>query len=67
MAKGMVKVRLVLADGGRFHDEEIDVPQASLDAYDRLIDCLREDPDVLKRLHVDVDRLSAAHIVAGRG
>ena len=63
MAKGMVRVRLVLADGGGFHNEEVDVPAASLEGYDRLIDCLREDPEVLKRLHVDVDRLSAAHVV----
>lgn len=63
MAKGMVTIRLVFADGGGFHDEEVDVPSASLEGYDRLIDCLREDPDVLKRIHVDVDRLSAAYVV----
>ena len=38
-------------------------PAASLDSYDRLIDCVREDPAVLKRLHVDVSRLCAAHLV----
>ena len=64
MAKGMLTVRLVFADGGGFRDEEVDVPAASLEGYDRLIDCLREDPEVLKRLHVDVDRLSAAYVVA---
>ncbi len=64
MTKGMVTVRLVLADGGGFHDEEVHVPAASLAGYDRLIDCLREDPEVLKRLHVDVERLSAAYIVS---
>lgn len=63
MAKGMLRVRLVLADGGAFHDEEVDIPAASAERYDRLIDCLREDPEVLKRLHIDVDRLSAAYIV----
>jgi hypothetical protein len=26
-----------------------------------LIDCLREDADVLKRVHIDVDRLVAAY------
>lgn len=63
MAKGTLRIRLVLADGGGFHDEEVDIPAASVEGYDRLIDCLREDPEVLKRLHVDVDRLSAAYIV----
>lgn len=62
-AKGTVRVRLVFADGGDFHDEQVEIPSASLEAYDRLIDCLREDPDVLKRLHIDVDRLSAAYVV----
>jgi len=30
--------------------------------YDRLIDCLMEDPDVLKRLHVDVTRVCSAEL-----
>jgi hypothetical protein len=40
----------------------VDVPQASLDEYDTLVDCLREDPDVLKRVHVDPSRLCAAFV-----
>lgn len=63
MPKGTTRVRLVLSDGGGFHNEEVDIPSASLADYDRLIDCLREDPEVLKRVHVDADRLSAAYIV----
>lgn len=63
MGKGVLRVRLVLADGGGFHEEEIDVPARSLDGYDRLIDCLREDAEVLKRLHLDVGRLAAAYVV----
>jgi len=66
-AKGTVRVRLVLADGGAFHDEEIEIPSASANAYERLIDCLREDPEVLKKVHVDVDRLSAAYVVPHGG
>lgn len=58
---GTAKVRLVLVDEGCFHHEEIEIPSASLEGYDRLIDCLREDPVVLKRLHVDVARLCAAY------
>jgi hypothetical protein len=30
--------------------------------YDRLIDCLMEDPAVLKRLHVDVSRVCTAEL-----
>ena len=67
MPKGTTRVRLVLSDGGGFHNEEVDIPSASLDGYDRLIDCLREDPEVLRRVHVDADRLSAAYIVTKGG
>jgi hypothetical protein len=67
MAKATLKVRLVLSDGGVFHIEEVELPSASVAAYERLIDCLREDPDVLKSLHVDVDRLSAAYVVPKGG
>lgn len=59
----MLKVRLVLADAGEFHEEDVEIPAASAESYERLIDCLREDPEVLKRLHVDVGRLSAAYVV----
>ena len=67
MPKGTTRVRLVLSDGGGFHNEEVDIPSASLDGYDRLIDCLREDPEVLRRVHVDAERLSAAYIVTKGG
>lgn len=67
MAKATVRVRLVLSDGAAFHDEEVEIPSASVAAYDRLVDCLREDPEVLKALHVDVDRLAAAYIIPRGG
>lgn len=57
------KVRLVFVDRGAYHVADVTVPAASLDAYDRLIDCVREDPVVLKQLHVDVERLCAAYLV----
>jgi len=60
-----VKVRLLFVDDGSYHHEEVDLPAASLDAYDRLIDCVREDPVVLKHVHVDVERLCAAYRVSG--
>jgi hypothetical protein len=63
MSKATMRVRLVLSDGGVFHNEEVEIPSASAAAYERLIDCLREDPEVLKRIHVDVERLAAAYVV----
>ena len=36
-----------------------------VDEYDRLVDCLQEDPTVLKRVHVDMGRLCAAYVVEG--
>ena len=56
-------VRLLFVDEGSYHHEEVEVPSAALDEYERIIDCIREDPAVLKRLFVDVDRLCAAHLV----
>lgn len=63
MSGGSLRVRLLFADEGEYHHETVRIPAASLDRYDRLIDCLREDPDVLKRTWVDVGRLCAAHQV----
>ncbi|MEQ1855616.1 MAG: hypothetical protein ABL963_04045 [Longimicrobiales bacterium] len=65
MSKGTVKVRLVFADGGAFHSEEIEIPVASLRAHERLVDCLREDDAVLARVHLDPARLCAAFVVDG--
>lgn len=58
-----VKVRLLFVDDGSYHHEEIQIPSGSLDDYDRLIDCVREDAAVLKQVHVDVDRLCAAYLL----
>ena len=58
-----VKVRLVLADGGDFLVQDVTVPQASLEPYDRLIDALREDPEILRELYVDHARLCAAQLL----
>jgi hypothetical protein len=65
MSAATVKVRLVFSEGGAFHSEEIEVPVASLKAHDRLLDCLREDPHVLARVHVDAARLCAAYVLDG--
>lgn len=57
-----LKIRLLFVDEGSYHHEEVDIPSASVEGYERLIDCVREDPEVLKRLHVDVDRLVSAYL-----
>lgn len=60
-----MRVLLIFADHGAFHREHVEIPAASLQSHDRLLDCLREDPDVLKRVHVDPSRLCAAYITDG--
>jgi hypothetical protein len=57
-----LKVRLLFVDHGTFHHEDVEIPEEAVARYDRLVDCLREDPEVLKSLHVDVDRLVAAFL-----
>lgn len=57
-----VKVRLLFVDDGEFHHESVEVPAGAADEYDRLIDYLREDVAVQKRLWVDVSRLVAAYL-----
>ena len=59
--EGVVEVRLLFVDGGSYHHEDIELPAGPVEEYDRLIDCLREDPVVLKQVYVDVDRLVAAY------
>ena len=56
-------VRLLFVDEGSYHHEEIQIPAKTLDAYDRIIDCLQEDESVLKTLYVDLDRLCSARLV----
>lgn len=60
---GTVKVRLLFVDQGSYRHEEIQVPEESVARYERLIDLLQEEPEVLKRVFVDMDRLCAAHLV----
>jgi hypothetical protein len=63
VGNGEVRVRLLFVDRGSYHKEEVEVPAELLPGYDRLIDLLREEPWVLKRLHVDLSRLCSAQIV----
>lgn len=59
-----VAIRLVFADRGTFHAEVVEVPAARLASYERLIDLLREEPEVTKGLYVDLKRLVAATVVS---
>lgn len=63
MSDDTATVRLLFVDDGSYHHEIVRIPAEALGRYDRLIDCLREDPSVLKRIHVDVGRLCAATVV----
>ncbi len=63
MSDSSVTVRLLFVDEGSYHHEDVQIPVAVLEGYERLIDCIREDAGVLKKLHVDVGRLCAAYLV----
>lgn len=58
-----MKVRLLFVDDGSYHHEDVRLPGEILEGYERLIDCLREEPRVLERVYVDVERLCAAWVV----
>ena len=58
-----MEVRLLFVDEGSYHHEDVRLPRKILEGYERLIDCLREEPAVLERVYVDVDRLCAAWVV----
>jgi hypothetical protein len=55
-----VPVRLVFADRGSFHDVTVELAEDVLARYERIIDALREDPDITAQLFVDTRRLVAA-------
>ena len=64
MSDDVVRVRLLLADSGTFREEDVDLPAEVVTRHDRLIDVLQEDPEVLRELHVDLERLCSARIVS---
>lgn len=59
------QLRLLFVADGSYHHEDVTVPAEVLESYDRIIDCLREDPAVLRELYVDLDRLCSARVVRG--
>ena len=60
-----VPVRMVFADDGSFHDVVVRLPADVLDRYTRIIDALREDPDITASMYVDRKRLVAAYVEQG--
>lgn len=63
MSEEQVRIRLLFADSGAFHHEDLSVPFSAVSEYDRLIDGLREDPRLLKQAYFDTARLCAAWVV----
>jgi hypothetical protein len=63
LSASVTKVRILFVDEGSYHHEEVEIPTASLGRHERLIDCLQEEPEVLKQVYVDLDRLCSAHLV----
>lgn len=60
-----VPVKLVFADGGSFHDLVIHLPEDVIQRYARIIDALREDPEITATVYVDRRRLVAAFVEDG--
>lgn len=58
-----VSIRLVFADRGAFHEVVVQLPAELLDGHERLIDALREDPEITGEIYVDHRRLVAAYRV----
>ncbi len=61
--ESLSRIRLVFAHEGAVHTEVVAVPTERLHQYDRLIDLLREEPDVTRRLYVDLRKLVTASVV----
>lgn len=57
-----VRVRLVFADRGAFHETTVHLPADVLGRYERIIDALREDAGITAGMYVDPRRLVAAFI-----
>lgn len=60
---GALRIRLLFVDDGEYHSEEVQLPAGITAGYERLLDCLMEEPEVLKRLHLDFDRLVSAQLL----
>lgn len=63
MTDSPIRVRLLFVDDGAYHHEELELPRSVVEDHDRLIDGLREDPGLLKKVYVDAGRLCGAWVV----
>ncbi len=59
----LTSVRLVFADRGSFHDVVVRLPTDVLRRHERLIDALREEPEITGAMFVDSRRLVAAYLI----
>ncbi|MFO8174469.1 MAG: hypothetical protein R6T96_09320 [Longimicrobiales bacterium] len=62
MNESQIRVRLLFADEGAFHTQDLLVPASVVEEYERIIDGLREDPEVLRKVYLDLGRLAAAWV-----
>ena len=60
--RARVSVTMVFADRGSFHDVVVHLPADVIDRYGRIIDALREDPEITAQIYVDRRRLVAAWV-----
>ena len=58
-----VAVKLTFADRGAFHDVVVHLPAEVLSRHERIIDALREEPEVTGEVYIDMRRLVAAHVL----
>lgn len=65
MREELVPVRIVVADNGEFRDLTLRLPRSAVARHERLIDAIREDPEITASCFIDRRRLVAAWILAG--
>ena len=58
-----VPVRLVFADRGSFHDVIVYLSADALARHERIVDALREDPEITAEIYVNGRRLVAAVVI----
>ena len=58
-----VKVEVLYVEDGGYHAQTLTLPAGGRGEYERLIDFVREDADVLRECYIDVDRVCSVHVV----
>jgi len=64
MSEALLPIRIVVADNGSFRDLTLRLPPAAVERHERLIDAIREDPEITASIFVDSRRLVAAWILS---